>query len=98
MSDTEKNPERRSNGALWLVVLGIALGALAYLLGVGAVLTAVTTGGDPVGVAGSLGMAIAMPLTFVVGVVLASVGGVWMVIQVIADSRAPDRYSRDVER
>jgi ABC-type enterobactin transport system permease subunit len=62
------------------------------------VLTAVTTGGDPVGVAGSLGMAIAMPLTFVVGVVLASVGGVWMVIQVIADSRAPDRYSRDVER
>lgn len=98
MSDPARNPETRSNGALWTLVLGLALGALAYALGVGALLTAVFTGGDPVGIAGSIGMAIAVPLTFVVGVILAIVGGVWMIIQVIADSRAPDRYSRDVER
>lgn len=98
MSDPVKNPEQRSNGAIWLIVLGLGLGAIAYALGVGAMLTAWLTGGDPVGIAGSIGMAVAMPITFVVGVILSLIGGIWLVIQVIADGRAPDKYSRDVER
>jgi hypothetical protein len=101
MADPLKNPEQRSNGALWCLILGGGLMALAYALGVGAVLTALITNGDPVAIAGSIGMAIAVPLTLVVGLILAAVGGVWILIQVIVDSRGEsqtDRYSRDVER
>lgn len=98
MTDPAKNPESRSNGALWCLILGGGLMGLAYVLGVGAVLTAVFTGGNPVAIAGSIGMAVAVPLTLVVGLILVVIGGVWIIGQVIADGRAPDKYSRDVER
>ena len=79
---------------------GIGLCVLAYFLGVGAVIGAVVTGGDPAIVVGGLLAAIGLGLAAVVGVLLALVGGVWMIVQVIADQSgdASEKRYRDVER
>ena len=83
-----------------LFCTGAGLCALAYFLGVGAILGAAFTGGDPAVVAGGLLAAIGIGLSLVVGFVLMLIGGVWMIGQVIADqsSDAEEKRYRDVER
>ena len=95
------NPERRSDGALICFGAGAALTTLSWFLGVGGVMSTVLSGGDPVALAGGIGMLIALPLAAVTGIILMLAGGVWMTFRVVADSREADgkeRYSRDVER
>lgn len=95
-----RNPEHRSSSPMILFCTGVGLCALAYFLGVGAILGAALTGGDPIVVAGSLIAAIGLALATVVGFVLMLVGGVWMIGQVIADQSggAEEKRYRDVER
>ncbi len=94
------NPERRTTNAILCFCLGAGLAALAWFLGVGGVVAAALTGGDPALIVGSIIAAIALVLLTVSGFVLMLVGGVWMVIQVIADQRgeASEKRYRDVER
>jgi hypothetical protein len=94
------NPERRSNNALLCFCIGAGLAALAYILGVGAVIGAALGGGDPAALAGSLIAAIGLGLAAVSGFILMLVGGIWMIVRVIADQNtdASERRYRDVER
>jgi len=94
------NPERRSNGAMICFCLGIGLCILAYMLGIGAVLGAAISGGDPAIVVGSLFAAFGIAMLGLLGVILSLVGGVWMIAQVVADQSggAEEKRYRDVER
>jgi hypothetical protein len=94
------NPERRSNSAMLCFCIGAGLCVLAYVLGIGAVIGAAFSGGDPVLIAGSLLSAIAIGAAGLVGFIMMLVGGVWMIIQVIADQSggAEEKRYRDVER
>jgi hypothetical protein len=95
-----RNPEHRSSNPMILFCTGAGLCALAYFLGVGAILGAAFTGGDPAIVAGGLLAAIGIGLSLIVGFVLMLIGGVWMIGQVIADQSggAEEKRYRDVER
>lgn len=94
------NPERKSDSALLCFGIGVGLMFLAWLMGFGGVLAAALSGGNPAAVAGGVAMLILLPLTAVSGFVLALIGGIWMLLRVIADQRASDGrdYGRDVER
>ncbi len=94
------NPERRSNNALLCFCIGAGLAGAAYVLGVGAVIGAALGGGDPAALAGSVIAAIALALAALSGFVLMLVGGIWMIIRVIADQRgdAEEKRYRNVER
>jgi hypothetical protein len=95
-----RNPEHRSSSPMILFCTGAGLCTLAYFLGVGAVLGALFTGGDPAIVVGGLLAAIGLGLATVVGFLLMIIGGVWMIGQVIADQSggAEEKRYRDVER
>lgn len=94
------NPERRSNSAMLCFCIGIGLCGLAYVLGIGAILGAAFSGGDPVLIAGSIFSMIAIAGAGFFGFVMIIIGGIWMTIQVIADQRggAEESRYRDVER
>lgn len=94
------NPERRSSSAMLCFCFGAGLCVLAYVLGIGAVIGAAFSGGDPAVVVGSLVSAIAIGVAGIIGFIMMLVGGVWMVIQVIADQSggAEENRYRDVER
>ncbi|MGQ0531966.1 MAG: hypothetical protein ACT4OF_04635 [Caulobacteraceae bacterium] len=94
------NPEHRSSSAMICFCTGVGLCVLAYFLGVGAVIGAVVSGGNPAVVVGGLFAAIGLGLATVVGILLALIGGVWMIVQVIADQSgdASEKRYRDVER
>lgn len=94
------NPERRSNGALICFCVGMGAAALAWLLGVGAVMGAAFAGDDPALVVGGVLAAIGLSLLVGFGFLLMLIGGAWMFIQVIADQRgeASEKRYRDVER
>jgi len=83
-----------------LFCTGAGLCTLAYFLGVGAVIGAAFTGGDPAIVVGGLLAAIGLGLSVVVGILLMIIGGIWMIGQVIADQSggAEEKRYRDVER
>jgi hypothetical protein len=83
-----------------LFCTGAGLCVLAYFLGVGAVIGAALTGGDPAIVVGSLIAAIGLALAVAVGFLLMLIGGIWMVGQVLADQSggAEEKRYRDVER
>lgn len=101
MSQSEKrNPEHRSSSAMLVFCTGAGLCGLAYFLGVGAVIGAAFTGGDPAVVVGSVLAAISLALAAIIGVLLMIIGGVWMIGQVIADQSgdAEEKRYRDVER
>lgn len=95
-----RNPEHRSNNALLCFCIGVALTFLAQFLGMGAVITAVFSGGDPAVIVGSAFAALGIVVMGVAGVLLALIGGLWMIIRVIADQRgdASEKRYRDVER
>jgi uncharacterized membrane protein len=94
------NPERRSNNAILCFSIGAGLCILAYVLGVGAVIGAALSGGDPAVVVGGALAAIGLALAGVSGFILMLVGGVWMIVRVVADqtSDASEKRYRDVER
>lgn len=94
------NPERRSNGALVCFCAGMALAGLGWFFGVGAVIGATLSGGDPALVVGGVLAAIGLTLLAGMGFLLMLIGGVWMFAQVIADQRgeASEKRYRDVER
>lgn len=94
------NPEHRSNNALLCFCIGAGLLGAAYLLGVGTAIGAAFGGGDPVALAGSVIALIGLALLAVSGFVLLLVGGVWMLVRVIADQRgeASEKRYRGVER
>jgi len=100
MSRPDRNPEHRSSSPMILFCTGAGLCTLAYFLGVGAVIGAAFTGGDPAIVVGGLLAAIGLGLSVVVGILLMIIGGVWMIGQVIADQSggAEEKRYRDVER
>jgi hypothetical protein len=95
-----RNPEHRSSSAMLCFCIGAGLCTLAYFLGVGAVIGAIVTGGDPAIVVGGLLAAIGLGLAMMAGVVMMLIGGVWMIVQVIADQSgdASEKRYRDVER
>jgi hypothetical protein len=95
-----RNPEHRSSSPMILFCTGAGLCVLAYFLGVGAVIGAALTGGNPALVVGGLFAAIGLALATVVGLLLMAIGGVWMIGQVIADQSggADEKRYRDVER
>lgn len=94
------NPEQRSNNALWVFCTGAGLCIASYFLGIGAVIAAAASGGDPAVVIGSMFGVIGVVLMGVAGFILAAVGGVWMVLRVIADQTgdASEKRYRDVNR
>lgn len=95
-----KNPEHRSDNAMLCFCIGAGLCAGAYFLGLGAVIAAALSGGDPTVVVGSIVGAIGIALMGVAGFVLMAVGGIWMVLRVIADQSGDvdEKRYRDVER
>lgn len=94
------NPERRTTNAILCFSIGAGLAGLSWLLGVGAVIGAALSGGDPAVVVGGAIMAIGLVFGAVAGGVLMFVGAIWMLVQVIADQRgeASEKRYRDVER
>lgn len=101
MSPSEgPNPEHRSNNALLCFCLGAGLAGLAYFLGIGTIIGAAFTGGDPASVAGGIIAMMGLALLGVSGFVLMLVGSLWMILRVIADQRgdALEKRYRDVER
>jgi hypothetical protein len=93
------NPERRSNAAMWCLSIGVALMVVSWFLGVGGVISAAASGGDPWVLGGGVFALALMALCLVGGGVLSLVGIVWIFVQVIADARGEDkdRY-KNVER
>jgi hypothetical protein len=101
MSQPEgKNPEHRANNAIVCFCLGMGLAGGAYFLGVGAVLAAALSGGDPGMVVGSVFAAIGLVLMGVAGFVMMAIGAIWMALRVIADQSgdANEKRYRNVER
>jgi hypothetical protein len=101
MSQSEgRNPEHRSNNAMLCFCIGVGLCVLAYFLGIGAVLGAVLSGGNPAIVVGGIFAAIGITLAGVSGFILMLIGGVWMIARVVADQTgdASEKRYRDVER
>ncbi len=94
------NPERRTTNAILCFCIGAGLAIGAWFLGVGAVIGAALSGGDPGVLVGGAIAAVALVLAGVAGGVLMLIGAIWMFIQVIADQtgeKSEKRY-RDVER
>lgn len=92
------SPERRSNNSMLLFCTGLGLCVLAYFLGIGAVIGAALSGGDPAVVIGSMFGVIGVVLMGIVGALMAAVGGVWMIVRVIADQTGEDGRYRNIER
>lgn len=95
-----RNPEHRANNAILCFCIGAGLAGAAYFLGIGAVIGAVAAGDDPAVLVGGVIAAIGLALLGVSGFVLMLVGGVWMLVRVIADQQgdASEKRYRDVER
>lgn len=92
------NPERRSNAALICFCAGIGLVALSWFMGFGGVLAGALTGSAPIAAVSALSGVVVLMLGAAAGGVLTVVGAIWLMVQVIADQRQSDRYSREVER
>ncbi|WP_395645470.1 hypothetical protein [Terricaulis sp.] len=95
-----RNPEHKSSNAMLCFCIGLALAGAAYFMGVGGIIVAAFSGGDPLLVAGGVGMLIGLPLAAISGCILMAIGGVWMLSRVVADQTgsAEERRYRDIER
>lgn len=101
MSQPEgRNPEHRTTSAILCFSIGAGFAIGAWFLGVGTVIGAAASGGNPALVVGGVVAAIGLTLAAVAGGVLMLIGAIWMFIQVIADQRgeASEKRYRDVER
>jgi hypothetical protein len=99
MTAEAPNPERRSNGAVLCVAAGVIILGACYFLGLGAALSLAWNGETGFNLA-ALGPALAVVAFAIAGVLLTLGGGIWMLVQVIADAtqaNATERY-KDVER
>ncbi|MBN8608159.1 MAG: hypothetical protein J0L81_14670 [Caulobacterales bacterium] len=96
----QRNPEHRSNNAILCFCIGAGLATLAYFLGIGAVISAAASGDDPALVVGGVFAMIGVAFAGIAGAIMMLIGGVWMVVQVIADQSgdASEKRYRDVER
>lgn len=96
----ERNLEHRSSNALLCFCIGAGLCTLAYVLGIGAAIGVAMSGGDPTIAVGGLFAAIGIGFAGVSGFIMLVIGGVWMLLQVIADQRggSEEKRYRDVER
>jgi hypothetical protein len=94
----EKNPERRSDAALLCFCIGIALIFAAWLLGLGGVIALALAGDGAALMAGGVISFLLIPLVAASGAILALIGGIWMIVRVVADSQAGDKYSKTVQR
>jgi hypothetical protein len=94
------NPEQRSNNALLCFCLGAGLMGAAYFLGIGAIIGAALSGGDAASMVGGVIAVIGLALLGAGGFVFMVVGGVWMIVRVIADQRGEpsEKRYRDVNR
>lgn len=94
------NPERRTTNAILCFCIGATLAGAAWFFGVGAVIGAALSGGNPAVVVGGMIAALGLVLASVAGGVLMLIGTIWMLIQVIADQRGEpsEKRYRDVER
>lgn len=99
-AEPPRNPERRTTNAILCFCIGAGLAFLAWFLGVGTVIGAALSGGDPAIVVGGAIAAIGLVLAGTVGGVLMLIGTIWMLIQVIADQRgeASEKRYRNIER
>jgi uncharacterized membrane protein len=98
--DGQRNPERRTTNAIICFSIGAGLAFLSWMLGVGTVMGAALSGGDPAALVGGAIAAVALVLAGIAGGALMLIGTIWMLIQVIADQtgeKSEKRY-RDVER
>lgn len=94
-----RNPERRSTAALICLCLGGGLLWLSGFLGFGAALSAALQASAPGAAMGLLlGAGMAAVGAGLLGFVLAVVGAIWLVVQVIVDQTGKDQYSSRVER
>lgn len=101
MPQAEKpNPEHRSSSAMLVFCFGVGLCILAYFLGIGAIMGAAFSNGDPAAIFSTLLGGIGVVLMGIVGFIIAVIGGVWMVVQVIADQagNSEEKRYRDIER
>ena len=101
MSQPEgKNPEHRSNNAMLCFCIGVGLCVGAYFLGIGAVMGAALSGGNPAVVVGGMFAAVGLVLMGLAGFLMMAIGGIWMVLRVIADQTGDtsEKRYRDVER
>lgn len=98
MSEPTLNPEQRSNFALLCFCIGIGLIAASWLLGLGGVIALALAGNTAALVAGGVASFLLIPLVAASGAIMALVGGVWMIVRVVADSQAGDKYSKNVQR
>lgn len=94
----DPSPEGKSNNAMLCFCIGLGCAALAYFLGFGAAFGALMLGDDPGAAVGGVFAFIGIVLLGVSGFVLMVVGGVWMIVRVVADQSAGDRYSKNVDR
>ena len=100
LPEPPRNPEHRSTNAILCFCIGAVLAGLAWFLGVGTVIGAALSGGDPALLVGSAIAAMTLVLASIAGGVMMLIGTIWMVIQVIADQtgeKSEKRY-REVER
>jgi membrane protein implicated in regulation of membrane protease activity len=98
MSEPEANPEQRSNSALLCFCIGAGLIGASWLMGLGGVLTLAVAGNGAALAAGGLMTLLLIPLVAACGAILILVGGIWMIVRVVADSQAGDKYSKTVQR
>jgi hypothetical protein len=101
MATDKPNPERRTDSAVLCLSIGVAMIVLAWVLGVGGIITTAMSGGSLIAATGGLAALIVLPLTGAAGAVLCLIGVIWLFVRVIADQRednAKQRYGRDVER
>jgi len=100
LPESPRNPEQRTTNAILCFCIGAGLAFLAWFLGVGTVIGAALSGGDPAVVVGGAIAAIGLVLAGVAGGALMFIGTIWMLIQVIADqtSEKSEKRYRDVER
>jgi hypothetical protein len=93
----DPSPERRSDSALLCFCIGIGLLGLTWLMGLGGVIALALAGNGAALIAGGMMTFLLIPLVAASGAILALIGGIWMIVRVVADSGG-DKYSKSVDR
>lgn len=99
MSEPVRSPERRTDAPILCLCIGGGLMALGWFLGAaGAFSQLLSTQWSAIGTGGVMALLL-LPFALLLGFGFAVVGGIWILVQVIADqTSARDPYSKNVER